>query len=162
MNNANIDTKYLIYPDAPFEKRILASLLDGLITFGLLLPSLLLLFTGVGASISGSNGGILLMLGVLLFLMPLIYSLVKDGLNDGQSFGKKAVGLMVVYLPTNTPCTIKQSCMRRLKGLAFSKLMTAPLDANPRGMPSFGQQPHKSLLFRDVGNMQVIEKKYYI
>jgi uncharacterized RDD family membrane protein YckC len=42
------------------------------------------------------------------------YGFVKDGQQRGQSIGKKRLGLMVVHLPTNAPCTRSQSALRQL------------------------------------------------
>ncbi|NQT35606.1 RDD family protein, partial [bacterium] len=39
---------------------------------------------------------------------------IKDGLGNGQSWGKRAVGLMVVQLIDDTPCTKLKSSLRGL------------------------------------------------
>jgi uncharacterized RDD family membrane protein YckC len=51
-----------------------------------------------------------------LYFVPLVYAFIKDGLGEGQSWGKKAVGLMVVYLPNNSACSKGQSSLRCLIG----------------------------------------------
>jgi uncharacterized RDD family membrane protein YckC len=56
----------------------------------------------------------LLVIGTILWLLPIIYGFVKDGLGKGQSWGKRTVGLMVVHLPSNRPCSVGQSCLRTL------------------------------------------------
>ena len=48
------------------------------------------------------------------FLAALIYTFVKDGLEGGASLGKRAVGLMVVHLPSNRPCSGGRSALRTL------------------------------------------------
>jgi|TARA_B100001971_G_C18086690_1_gene481302 uncharacterized RDD family membrane protein YckC len=44
----------------------------------------------------------------------LTYNFIKDGLGKGQSWGKKAVGLMVIHLSDKTPCSLSQSLLRNL------------------------------------------------
>ena len=107
------------YSKASLGNRFLASLLDGLIMTGLAIPAII--FYAIGMAQLGSYGGSddaipFFIIAVFLYFIPLIYSFIKDGLGEGQSWGKKAVGLMVVYLPNNTHCTIGQSCLRRLIG----------------------------------------------
>ena len=42
------------------------------------------------------------------------YWLCRDGCFDGQSIGKRLVGLKVVVEPSGTRCTWKTSCIRNL------------------------------------------------
>jgi len=50
----------------------------------------------------------------------LIYNSIKDGLGQGQSWGKKKLDLMVVNLDNNTPCDKKKSFFRNfISGLVF-------------------------------------------
>lgn len=51
---------------------------------------------------------------IILLIVPLGYYLTKDGFNQGQSFGKKRMKLMVVDLTTNSPCTRSSSFLRML------------------------------------------------
>ena len=46
------------------------------------------------------------------FFAGLTYLLIGDGLFDGQSLGKKIVGLRVVSARTYQPCTFKGSILR--------------------------------------------------
>jgi uncharacterized RDD family membrane protein YckC len=123
------------YPKAPFGKRLLAFLLDCLIASALCVPATIL-FTIIvlkdshvhvqgyvdtdfgAASINACGGhsgdGILVAIVVLLSLLPVVYGFVKDGLGKGQSWGKRAMGLMVVNLPANKPCSVGRSCLRTL------------------------------------------------
>jgi uncharacterized protein (TIGR02145 family) len=55
-----------------------------------------------------------MVLALILYIIPLIYGFIKDGLGKGQSWGKRAMGLMVVHIPTNTPCTKGKSFVRWL------------------------------------------------
>ncbi len=66
--------------------------------------------------------GIDLTIGMALsfFLFPLgpfcaiAYFAVADYLQEGQSIGKRMMGLKVVSLKDSTPCSLKQSCIRNL------------------------------------------------
>ena len=106
------------YPKAPLGNRFIASLLDGLIGFLLSIPSLIFLITGISASsnyYSSADEGIgLIILGVFFLALPIAYGCIKDGLGEGQSPGKKIVGLMVVNLDNNTPCNKGKSSLRYL------------------------------------------------
>ena len=110
------------YPKASFGNRLLAYIIDRLIIAGLAIPAIV--FLVIGRYISGwydwhnihfyGEGFLFFMIAAFCFLLPLAYFFVKDGLGKGQSLGKRSVGIMVVYLPTGTPCTIGQSCVRAL------------------------------------------------
>ena len=54
--------------------------------------------------------------GVLLVaaLFGALYTLFADGLEGGQSIGKRLVGLRVVSAETGAPCTFGQSFVRNL------------------------------------------------
>ena len=105
------------YPKASLGNRFLAYLLDSLIIVGLAMPAMLLFIIGMAQIDNDYVGIFLLAISILLFSIPLIYSFVKDGLGTGQSWGKKAVGLMVVSLPNNTPCSMSTSSLRGLIGV---------------------------------------------
>ena len=44
----------------------------------------------------------------------MLYTLLSDGLEGGQSFGKRLVGIRVVSIETGAPCTFGQSFLRNL------------------------------------------------
>lgn len=48
-------------------------------------------------------------LGVLL---GFIYTLIHDGIRDGQSLGKRLFHLKVIHLPEKNACTIRESAIR--------------------------------------------------
>lgn len=102
-----------LYPKAPFGARFLAAVLDNLVSS---VPALLLV--GATAVAAGAElKPLALLLGLLAagaFVWAIYYSFTKDGRPGGQSIGKKAVGLMVVHLPTNQPCNGGQSALRYL------------------------------------------------
>lgn len=59
------------------------------------------------------------------FFAGLVYLLIGDGLFDGRSLGKKLIGLRVVSVDTNTPCTFRDSILRNSLfgiGLLFYKI----------------------------------------
>ncbi|OHE56167.1 MAG: hypothetical protein A2Z47_06720 [Thermodesulfovibrio sp. RBG_19FT_COMBO_42_12] len=59
------------------------------------------------------------------FFAGLVYLLIGDGLFDGRSLGKKLIGLRVVSVDTNTPCTFRDSILRNSIfgiGLIFYKI----------------------------------------
>lgn len=104
------------YLKASLGNRFLASLLDGLIMLGFAIPSIILYVIGL-SKISRYNFDEsipLFVFAAFLYLIPLSYSFIKDGLGKGQSWGKKAVGLMVIHLSDNTPCSFGQSFLRNL------------------------------------------------
>lgn len=101
------------FPKAPNGKRFAAALLDYL--FFLLLSAPGIIIISVFASlneyqINSSTRTIFILLGIILIIPALTYSLIKDGIKNGQSWGKRIVGLMVVDIETNEPCNKKKIC----------------------------------------------------
>lgn len=105
-----------IYPKASLGNRFLAFLIDGLIFLGLLIPAAVLFFFAFISAYGHdeSSAMVLFIAGVLLFLLPLAYQLLKDGMEMGQSYGKRAMKLMVIDLDTNTPCSKSKSLARNI------------------------------------------------
>lgn len=106
-----------IYTKAPATTRFEAALTDG--WFGSLFSAPFMLVIIILLAIRPAGAWIIYdLLIVFLFILSglasLGYSLIKDGLNNGQSWGKKRAGLMVVDLETNMPCTLKKSVWRNL------------------------------------------------
>lgn len=59
------------------------------------------------------------------FYAGLSYLLISDGLFNGRSIGKYLIGLRVVSIVTNEPCSIKESIVRNAPlgaGVLLSKL----------------------------------------
>ena len=109
-----------VYNKADLGKRFLACLLDGLITMLLFIPSIALIsevvinyFTYGYSSMSSFNPSKLIF-GCILLIIPFIYILIKDGLGEGQSYGKRALDLMVVNVKSNNPCSISNSTGRNI------------------------------------------------
>lgn len=113
------------YPKVSFGSRLLAALLDALvgsaplvvlgIAFGVVFS------LAIGASVSDGDAGRFgpgaWAAGLAMLVAAawsLWYGFTKDGMGEGQSVGKRAMGLMVVHTPTDTPCTRGQSAVRAL------------------------------------------------
>lgn len=65
---------------------------------------------------SGINivGGMVWLWGLFLLIIPSIYYFIKDGLKNGQSYGKRMFGLMVIDIQKNLPCSKGKSAFRNL------------------------------------------------
>ena len=87
---------------------------------------------------------IVLILSAIYFpvtiLFGLVYAALADSIQDGQSVGKKIIGLRVISVENGSPCTQKQSFIRNLPiliplffsvipiwGWMFSVLLAIPL-----------------------------------
>lgn len=103
------------YPKASLGNRFLASLLDGLISLSLSIPAIIFFAIGMAKADSyyDKDGAIgLFFIAVLFYIIPLVYNFIKDGLGQGQSWGKKALDLMVINLDNNAPCDKGKSFFR--------------------------------------------------
>ena len=90
----NTKETHFSYPMANIGNRILAFIFDLLVAF---VPVLIIvLFEGV----------------LFILIWPIVYILLKDGFFDGQSWGKKIFGLMVVRLKDNNYCNLGNSVIR--------------------------------------------------
>jgi uncharacterized RDD family membrane protein YckC len=107
------DPRASLYPKAPFGARFLAWILDCLVVgvpVALATGFILLAFLAgplVGVPIA-------ILVGLPVAVWALYYQFTKDGRGNGQSVGKKSMGLMVVHLQTNNPCSRGQSALRAL------------------------------------------------
>ena len=66
----------------------------------------------IGAFVASRSlrfGGIALAIGIC---WAIFYYLFADGFKDGQSLGKRRIGMRVVDARTGAPCTFLQSCIR--------------------------------------------------
>ena len=71
-------------------------------------------------------------ISILLCIPPLIYPFIKDGMKNGQSFGKRLMGIRVISLDDGMPCTYARSAIRQLItsllcNVAFIGLIIEPL-----------------------------------
>ena len=102
------------YPKASLGRRFVAYLLDAFFTLLLSIPAAGIAWLGVVKMMEfdmHSAWGSFIVAG-LLAIIPVVYSLVKDGMGEGQSWGKGAMNLMVVNLDDRTPCTKANSFVR--------------------------------------------------
>ena len=124
------DSEQGAYPKAPIGKRILAYIVDSLIASVILLIAIPL---GVIPLVLGTMGngdpgvvslGLLMILLVIGSIWALVYSLIRDGLGQGQSYGKRLLGLMVVRLTDNRPCEMGNSALRNVIQLAIGLVVS--------------------------------------
>ena len=116
------------YPKAGLGRRILAHIIDYLISW---LPSgiaYIMIYYLVGAQDLVTNGfavEFVLFTGFILIgtLWFIIYFLFRDGFTFGQSWGKKLCGLMVVDINVNQPCTKGKSVLRNIILLALHMIL---------------------------------------
>lgn len=107
---------------ASFGRRLVASILDGLICAVLSVPSILLYSAGLQKMKHGywdttdntSTAVFLFILAITFYFIPLVYSFIKDGLGEGQSWGKKAMKIKVINVSDNSKCTKGTSALRAL------------------------------------------------
>lgn len=103
------------YPKASLGNRFLAALLDGLITVAMSIPAILFFVAGMDKTKdyegSGEASGYFVA-AFLLYLVPLVYNLIKDGLGQGQSWGKRSLNLMVISLDDKSSCSMGKSFLR--------------------------------------------------
>lgn len=100
------------FEKASFGVRFLASLLDGLICSVLAIPAIVLYAIGLsnvthnyGYYDDYSKTGGYFFFAFILYLIPLTYTFIKDGLGNGQSWGKKAMGLRIINVKDYSKCT---------------------------------------------------------
>lgn len=122
--NSNSDSDEEYYEKADFGRRLLAWLLDCLIIFALNIPAFILLLVGF-ANIKTSysyyspdydfSQAITWWLFAFVASLPsFIYGIIKDGIGEGQSWGKKALGLKVIKVEDSSDCTKGASALRWL------------------------------------------------
>ena len=104
------------YPKADLLKRFGAYIIDGLICTGLAIPAIILIFFGIVQleECDNNSGLVFVIIGCISIVIPAVYYFIKDGLGNGQSWGKRVVGLMVVQITDDTPCTKLKSSLRGL------------------------------------------------
>lgn len=101
--------------------RFIAWLVDELITGILSIPSIILfvLFCEESGHY-GHDADTYFMISLVTGLIPIIYFLIKDGLFQGQSVGKKVVGIKVINIRDASNCTKGRSAIRALAGVLVS------------------------------------------
>ena len=86
-------------------QRLAAQFVDGLVAGAPAVAAFLFMFLL-------PRTGIVLILVAALF--GALYTLLADGLEGGQSVGKRLVGIRVISMETGAPCTYGQSFVRNL------------------------------------------------
>lgn len=109
------------FEKASLGSRFLASLLDGLICGVLAIPAIVLYAIGLSNVTHNydyyddySKAGGYFFFAFILYLIPLTYTFIKDGLGNGQSWGKKAMGLRIIRVKDYSKCTKGASALRAL------------------------------------------------
>lgn len=93
------------FPLASRSNRLIGQFIDGIIA---VVPIVL---AGVVTAFAGAPGILMLVAGIA---WALFYNLFADGLNQGQSFAKRWLGMQVIDATTGAPCTFGQSFVRNL------------------------------------------------
>lgn len=102
---------------ANIVKRIAAYFIDsfiaGILTAAVVIAAVVVMVVGMMVN---PAIGLIAYIGLLLVAMlaVLAYALLRDGLFGGRSPGKKLMGLKVVNVRKNTPCSFKDSLLRNL------------------------------------------------
>ncbi len=91
---------------APIGKRFSAQFIDEAIAFLFGYATLVLL-----DKVFPANSSVPL---IVMWLIIIGYTLLADGMFQGQSIGKKMLGLYVKNTNTDEPCTYKQSVIRNI------------------------------------------------
>lgn len=131
----NVDENIMnVLVKAPLLERFLASLIDNLICVLLGIPAIICYKRGCyihdlalrGAydysysyrNYSSGREAVTYFLAalVLFIIFSGVYAFVKDGLGNGQSLGKRVMGLKVVKVSDGGKCTIGLSALRALVG----------------------------------------------
>jgi len=90
---------------ASLSQRLAGQFLDGLVAGA---PVLVAFIVTV---VLQRTGFVLL---ALACIFAFLYTLLADGLEGGQSYGKRMVGIRVVSMQTGAPCSFGQSFIRNL------------------------------------------------
>ncbi|MFA8435412.1 MAG: RDD family protein [Marinifilaceae bacterium] len=115
MTTQNIITQEatIAHQKANLGNRFLAFLIDGFVMLGLMIPAFLVFMIASGLRYRlGLVSIFLYFIAVLLYLLPLLYSLLKDGMKNGQSIGKRILNIKVISLRDNSSCNYGKSAGR--------------------------------------------------
>ena len=116
--SATADCDFLNFKPANLPKRFVASLLDGTIQSILMIPTFICLGI-VMASLDQSSGGSgvsigFVMFGIFMYVVAMAYGFIKDGLGNGQSWGKKFMNIKVIKIADSSKCSKGTSALRYL------------------------------------------------
>lgn len=107
---------------ASLGKRLGAAILDSLIGGLMSIPSIICLraWQAKYYGYFGRDEASTYLIGAALFyLIPLTYALIKDGMGEGQSIGKRATDIMVIDLETQCACSKGKSFVRNFISLVI-------------------------------------------
>ncbi len=103
------------YEKAGLASRFVASVVDFFFCFLLTIPAIVFFILGIdsaGHSWHYDEAITFFVLAFVAYLIPLIYSFIKDGLFQGQSIGKKVVNIKVIKIEDLSNCTKGTSAIR--------------------------------------------------
>lgn len=116
-------------PKADIGKRIIAWIIDQII-IGVILG----LFIGLAFLFAIIFAPLAIVFYLLGILIVLIYWLLKDGLMNGRSIGKKVMSLKVINIERKTPCSFLESFLRNILWyipiISFIELILPIIDAD--------------------------------
>ncbi len=107
-----------IYSKAPLGERFLAYLVDSIIGVGPMITAGI--FDFIFHIAQNPTNRMINMIATMTW--AIYYGATKDARGNGQSIGKKLLGLMVVGTETNEPCTVGQST-----GRAFVRVLLSAI-----------------------------------
>lgn len=102
--------KTLSLNKAPIGLRLVASIVDSIISSLPCIPAVIFALLG---DRNGPLSTVYLLIAALFYLTSLVYTFIKDGFN-GQSIGKRIVGLAVINIYDNSRCSFGRSALRCL------------------------------------------------
>ncbi|UMZ73662.1 RDD family protein [Natranaerofaba carboxydovora] len=120
------------YPKASMGKRILGYIVDGIVAMVpliILIPiALMPIYRYIASDGWITPSGFEWALGIIGIIIgfgwSIVYSFVRDGLKNGQSYGKRAAGLMVVRLTDNKPCNKVDSFKRNVVAAVIGAVLS--------------------------------------
>jgi uncharacterized RDD family membrane protein YckC len=161
-NNEHINIQNKKYPKASIGNRFLASLLDGVILMGLSIPTSIFFMIGIKKTeryYDKDEASVLFFFGLLFYIIPVFYNFIKDGFGQGQSWGKKALDLMVVNLENNSPCDKGKSFFRNF--ISFMVVLIPFIGWLIEPIMILATEDGRSLGDK-AANTQVIDKKNFL
>jgi uncharacterized RDD family membrane protein YckC len=94
-------------PLASRGSRFIAQILDGVVAIAIVCA-------GVLAAYLSGDGGTAGLFVITAIVIALLYILLSDGMENGQSYGKRAMKIAVVDATTGLPCSYGKSLLRNL------------------------------------------------
>jgi uncharacterized RDD family membrane protein YckC len=111
LGEVHVRANRVTYPRAPLGARAIAYLLDMLICSVPVFLAAVPFWIGVASGLSSFVTALPVLAAVI---WGIYYGLNKDGRRGGQSIGKAKVGLMVVSIESNRPCSAGESAVRAI------------------------------------------------